>query len=120
MKTQNNFLDLPKLSVYRYENFFNIYTDENSQLKFYNFLRGINIIPSNNSDIDEKYIIQSNDNWALISHKKYGTIELWWLVCEYNQIQNPILFPESGTIIKILKPQYVSIIISELKRQTKN
>ena len=120
MNNQNNILDLPKLSVYRYENFFNIYTDTEAQIKFYNLLRGINIFPSENSDIDEKYIIQYKDTWASISYKKYGTIELWWLVCEYNQIKNPIDFPESGTVIKVLKSQYVSTVISELKKQIKN
>lgn len=117
MNTQNNILDLPKLSVYRYENFFNIYTDEKAEIKFYNLLRSVNVFPSDGSDIDEKYVIQYSDTWASISYKFYGTIELWWLVCEYNQIKNPIDFPESGTVIKILKSRYVSAVIKELKNQ---
>jgi hypothetical protein len=119
MQTQNNISDLPKLSVYRYENFFNIYTDEKAEIKFYNLLRGINVFQADNSDVEEKYIIQTSDTWASIAWKKYKTIELWWLICAYNQIQNPIDFPDSGTIIKILKPEYVSMVINELKRQIK-
>ena len=38
---QDNFKDLPKISGYRYENFFNIYTD-NDGFKFYNLLCSIN------------------------------------------------------------------------------
>jgi hypothetical protein len=44
-------------------------------------------------------------------------MDLWWLVCEYNQIKNPVVMPEAGTQIKILKASYVFPIISELNKQ---
>ena len=37
--------------MYRYENFFNIYSD-NNDFKFYNLLRAINLFPANNSDVE--------------------------------------------------------------------
>jgi hypothetical protein len=115
---QSNFIDLPKISSYRYENFFNIYTDSDD-FKFYNLLRSINLFPANNSEVEDVYNTTFNDTWHLISYKKYNTIDLWWLVCAYNDIQNPVKMPEPGTQLKLLKSNYVSPIISELNKQIK-
>lgn len=115
---QSNFADLPKISSYRYENFFNIYSD-NDNFKFYNLLRTINLFPANNSEVEDVYNTTFNDTWHLISYKHYNTIDLWWLVCAYNQVTNPVKMPEPGTQIKILKTSYVSTIISELNKQIK-
>ena len=46
-------------------------------------------------------------------------MDLWWLVCAYNQIKNAVKMPEPGTQIKLLKANYVSTIISELNKQIK-
>ena len=113
---QNSITDLPNLSLYRYENFLNIYEDDNN-FRFYNLLRSINVFPSNNSNAEISYFVKGNDTWPLISFKNYNTMELWWLVCTYNNIQNPVIIPEAGTELKILKPQLVSYVLSELKNQ---
>lgn len=113
---QADFQDLPNLSVYRYENFFNIYEDSDKN-KFYNLLRGINIFPANNTSLEDNYSVELNDTWLLISYKYYGTIYLWWLVCEYNRVSNPTQFPEPGTQIKLLKKSFVWSIISSLNSQ---
>lgn len=118
MKKQIDYPDLPKLSIYRYENFFNIYEDE-SGFKFYNLLKSISVFPSNNSSVEEDYYTKPNDTWLYISHKFYNTIDLWWLVCEYNQIKDPTKKLESGTKIKVLKREYVWPVINELNRQIK-
>jgi hypothetical protein len=120
METQNNIKDLPKLSVYRYENFFNIYNDTESDMRFYNLLRNINIFPSENSQIEGEYVVDYNDTWVSISYKIYGTMELWWILCSYNQIINPIKMPDAGTKIKYLKSEYIYIILNEIKSQIKN
>jgi hypothetical protein len=113
---QSEFTDLPTISLYRYENFFNIYTDSNG-FRFYNLLKSINLFPANNSEVEEVYNTTYNDTWHLISFKNYNTMDLWWLVCAYNQIINPVKMPEPGTQIKILKSSYVSAIISEINKQ---
>jgi hypothetical protein len=46
-------------------------------------------------------------------------MDLWWLICEYNQIKNATKKPETGSKIKILKKEYVWAIISELIRQVR-
>lgn len=119
MATQNEIKDLPKLSVYRYENFFNIYTDDKSDMRFYNLLRNINVFSANNTVLEDEYLIQYDDSWTYISYKAYNTTELWWLICAYNQIQNPIKMPQAGTKIKILKSEYVNLVLTELNKQLK-
>jgi nucleoid-associated protein YgaU len=114
---QNEFLELPKLSLYRYENFFNIYEDSSNNFKYYNILRSINLIPSTGTDAEESYTVKYNDTWLLISYKYYNTMDLWWLVCAYNQIKNPTKMPEPGTLIKLLKPSFVGMVIEELLKQ---
>ena len=119
MNTQYNFSDLPKLSIYRYENFLNIYKELDGT-KFYNILRSINIFGANDSSAEDQYIVNQNDTWYFISYKYYNTIDLWWLVCEYNRIQDATKMPEPGTIIKLLRPEYVWAVMNELNRQVSN
>lgn len=116
---QSNFTDLPQLSFYRYENFLNIYSDDDG-MKFYNILRSVNIFPANDSSVEIDYDVVLNDTWLLISYKYYGTMFLWWLVCEYNRIQNPTIQPEPGDKIKLLKKDYVWAIITNINKQISN
>jgi hypothetical protein len=116
---QADFTELPNLSLYRYENFFNIYQDKD-QTKFYNLLRSINIFPAQDSSVEDIYYVEPNDTWINISYKYYNTVYLWWLVCEYNRITNPLEMPELGTKLKLLKSQYVWPIITELNKQINN
>lgn len=114
---QNEFKDLPEISSYRYENFFNVYTDDDSY-KFYNILKGISIFNSENSEAEEIYYTKPIDTWPFISYKFYNTIDLWWLVCTYNQVKNPMQNPEPGTKLRLLKHKYVSYVVSELQKQS--
>ena len=116
---QTDFPDLPKLSLYRYENFLNIYNDTDGT-RFYNLLRSINIFPANDSSLEDEYVVNLNDTWVYIAYRYYGTIHLWWLVCEYNRITNPVKQPEAGTKLKLLKSTYVWAIISNLTKQINN
>jgi hypothetical protein len=114
---QTEFTDLPRISTYRFENFFNIYQDSNDLFKYYNIIRGINLFPANNTEAEDSYTVKYSDSWVSISYQYYNTIDLWWLVCAYNQIENPTSMPEPGTILKLLKSSYVSKVLSELKKQ---
>lgn len=113
---QDDFKDLPKISGYRYENFFNIYTDSDG-FRFYNLLCSINVFPASNSNVEDTYVTRFNDTWASISYKQYNTMDLWWLVCAYNKITNPVVKPAQGTVLKLLKPAFVSNVISSLVTQ---
>ena len=113
---QDNFPDLPIISGYRYENFLNIYSD-NDGFKFYNLLCSVNLFPASNSNAEDDYVVRYHDTWALISYQYYNTMDLWWLVCAYNQIQNPVKRPAPGTVLKLLKSDLVSTVITNLNKQ---
>ena len=113
---QKDVTELPNLSMYRYENFFNLYKD-NDSFYFYNILRNISLFPAENSEVEDVYDTTFNDTWVLISYKYYNTIDLWWLVCAYNQIENPVKMPPPGTQLKLLKSRYVASVLSELNKQ---
>lgn len=108
---------LPKISLYSFENFLNVYKDEETNYNFYNLQRSINVMPANNVSVEDEYVVTYSDTWASISYKQYNTLDLWWLVCKYNQINNPTEMPTPGTVLKLLKRDFVGTVLSELKKQ---
>jgi len=107
-----------KISKTKYENFFNMYRDD-AGFNFYNILKNITVLPAKDSSVEDEYIIRPTDTWIFIAYKYYDNMNLWWLVCEYNQVKNAVEMPPAGTKIKLLRPEFVSVIIDELNRQTK-
>ena len=51
---------------------------------------------------------------------RHGTQDLWWLICIVNKIQNPIDNPKLGEVYKVIKADYVSLILTEIKKATNN
>jgi hypothetical protein len=113
----NDFSDLTPISSYKFENFFNVQEDLRNN-KFFNLIKSINVFQSNNDEVEESYYIKPSDTWISISFDFYNTLDLWWLICVYNQIHNPLELPLVGTKIKILKSRYVGIVLQELASQT--
>jgi hypothetical protein len=103
-------------SSFKFENFFNVYETDKGY-RFFNLLKNISIFPSNNSEVEEEYIADGTDTWYSISHKIYGTLNLWWLVCLYNGTINPFKPLKSKTVLKVLKGEYVGLVLSEIKKQ---
>jgi len=114
---RSEIINLPKISLYSFENLLNVYTDMDTNYNFYNLLRAINVVPTNSSLAEDQYITTFTDTWVSISYKHYNTMDLWWLVCAYNQISNAAKKPEPGTILKLLKSEYVGVVLAELKKQ---
>lgn len=113
-KHQNDIADLPRLSNYRLENLFKVYTDANGNY-FYNLLNTIVFPEEPDENIYYLWRIPSpNMPWTLISHQIYNTVELWWLLCSLNGIQNAVVFPEAGTQIKVLMERYVSTVLQQI------
>lgn len=108
---------LPKISLYSFENFLNVYEDSSTGKNFYNLLRSINVFPSGNDAVEDEYVVMPSDTWVYISYKYYNTMDLWWLVCCYNQIINPTSMPVNGTVLKLLKSKYVGTVLNELQKQ---
>ena len=72
------------------------------------------------SEIFYEIRINSNKPWTTLSNDIYGTQDLWWLICLLNEVYNPINNPKLGNVYKIIKPDFVSTILKEIKRITTN
>ena len=111
--------DIPEItsSLFKFENYFNVYENENG-IRFFNLLKNISIFPATDSEAEEEYTITSTDTWYSIAYKYYNNMNLWWVVCLYNKNINPFKSLKSNTTIKVLKPQYVGLVLSELQKQS--
>lgn len=96
-----------------YENIFSIYEDEDSYY-YYNLLKKIDIPSDLSSEVYTNYEVKQKDSYQLISYKHYSTINLWWLICAANQIDNPTELPRVGMILKIIKPVFASQIVAKI------
>jgi hypothetical protein len=124
---QNDIKDLPKLSQERYENIFHVFeaikpisnTDSspNNIYYFYNILTKISIPSDVSEDVFEYYRISKQYPWTTISYRIYGTQYLWWLIALTNKIINPTQIPKPGDILKVIKPEFVGIILNDIRNQ---
>jgi len=110
---QNNISTLPNLNIYRYEKIFKLYQTGNNQY-FYNLIQSI-FLPD---QLDKRalfYItVQQQQPWTTISYNVYKTIELWWLILLTNKLYNPFELPATGTVLAVIKPQYIPDILKEI------
>ena len=114
---QTDLQSLPPLTEYQYENFFKLYLSENNQY-FYN-LQSFAVYFLDEIDPLAYYEIQVDRSipWTAISYNEYRTIDLWWLIAVVNKIYNPLEFPEAGSKLKILYPEYVRSVITRIKNE---
>ena len=115
---QNDIKDLPFIQDVRYENIFKL--AKSDKFFFYNIIKKITIPKDIQSEIFYEIRINSNKPWTTLSNDIYGTQDLWWLICLLNEVYNPINNPKLGSIYKIIKPDFVSTILKEIKRITTN
>jgi hypothetical protein len=113
MRKQNQIEDLPKLDAENLENIFNVYVDENG-MYYYNLLQTISFPDNLPLNLFSSYTIKYGDTWPFISFKTLNSPNLWWVILLANKIQNPIILPSPGTVIKIPLVQVVREILSQL------
>lgn len=104
-----------KLKFSNLENIFNVYSEADGQY-YYNILKTINIPKDMDGSYFDYYVVQTNDIWPTIAYKAYKNVVLWWLVCAANQIIDPTSIPIPGTVLKIIKSQYVSEILTQINQ----
>ena len=103
-----------------YENLFNMYEVINENSDSYIFYNILNkpILPD---DVDESifdyYLVESVLPLTTLSYNIYNNIQLWWLIMLVNKIQNPVLNIESGSVIKIVKPEYLNEFLTSIKEK---
>jgi len=111
---QNNIEELPKISPTRYENIFKIYTTNNKQF-YYNILNTIQLPDDINPSIYYNILVSQKMPWSMISFNEYQTMDLWWLICLVNKINDPISLAEIGTNLKIIRTEFIKFILDEIK-----
>lgn len=111
---QNEIVELGSLSNLRYENIFKIYQNTDSQY-FYNILNTVTFGNIYDPNLFTEVVVSEKMPWTVLSYNAYKTIDLWWLIALVNGVRNPFELP-SDNKIKILKPQYVATVISQLSQ----
>lgn len=110
---------LGKINEFSYENFLRIYRNTDSNY-FYNLLSN-SVSINNDLETETYYEIRVNKSvpWTTLSYNEYRTMNLWWLIMEINKVKNPLDYPQPGTMLKILYPQYVKLVIDTIYNQTR-
>tara|TARA_B100001123_G_C14746227_1_gene802992 strand:+ start:76 stop:441 length:366 start_codon:yes stop_codon:yes gene_type:complete len=111
-KTSNSIDELPVISDRVYERIFNVYKEGNYYA--YNILKTVNIPRNLDDEIFYYSRIIGKTTWTQLSFDHYSTIRLWWLICVTNKIMNPVLLPKQGTVIRIIKQEYVNSILEQI------
>jgi len=97
-------------------NLFNLLHDTETKEYFLNIFRNYII----NDDAQKSILyylnhdVDDSDFPDTISNKYYGTPFLWWVICLFNDIQNPFEDLLPGKSLKILKPQYLYQLLTEI------
>jgi len=113
---QNDIPELPRLTQYNFENLFKVYTDIDD-LYYYNITNSIFFPDDIANDAYFNYRISgSNISWTYLSYIHYGTIKLWWVLCTLNNVDNPMILPEPGTFVKILKPNALRDVLQQIQQ----
>lgn len=114
MDNENKDFEEIILDKYNMAKIFNII--KRGQSSYYNICKTIrfknlnSILPKYYKD----YIVTSKDTWTNISYKFYGTYKLWWLICKFNDVQDPFFYLEQGMKIKIPTEQLINGILQNL------
>ena len=119
---RQNVTGLSQIPSVSYENIFRVYSTENSSnTNFYYFNLLNSVYFPENIPTSMYYTITLNKRlpWTAISYNEYRSTDLWWLIALTNNIFNPIYYPAPGSILKIIKPEFVKLILNEITAQIK-
>lgn len=109
-------VNVPRLNQYNFENIFKVYTDEDTGSMYYNLTTSIFFPDDMSNDTYIEYRIPGKGiSWNYLSYKHYGTIRLWWLLCSLNNVDNPMIFPEPGSVIKVLRPNVLRDVLQQIQ-----
>ena len=103
-----------------YENIFNAYlfsNDNDDQYVFYNILNKVSLPPNIDDNVFDRFAIPGHMPLTTISYKIYKTMHLWWLIMVCNNIKNPVKLLAPGTVVRTIKPQYLSTVLNSIKKQ---
>jgi hypothetical protein len=102
-----------------YENIFNAYefeNENNNRYVCYNILNKVSLP----NDIDDQvftYVtVPGSMPLTTISYRIYNNMHLWWLIMVVNKLTNPVKLLAPGTIIKVIKPQFLPQVLDSIKK----
>lgn len=61
------------------------------------------------------HTLNEEDWWENISYGYYNNVEQWWINAMLNDVINPFEEPEPGKEVKILKSDYITMLLREIK-----
>lgn len=62
-----------------------------------------------------EHTIEEGDMLPIISYKYYNTIDLWWIICKFNNITDPFEPLIGGQVLKIPTSDIVKQILKAIK-----
>ena len=77
-------------------------------------VRGDFLSDYNSYDVAE---IGQKNTWEQISYQVYGSVNLWWLICMVNKIQDPFEELVVGKKLKIIKASIVNEILYRIEKE---
>ena len=83
----------------------------------YNILQAIRLPDDIEAGLYVTETVPPNMPLTVLSYRVYGTMDLWWLICLANNIEDPTRFIKPGEEIKIIKPEYVNLVITGIQDQ---
>ncbi len=60
------------------------------------------------------YQVKPRDTWTNLSFKFFNTYKLWWLLCKFNNVEDPFKQLKAGTIIKIPEKEIIRNLLQNL------
>lgn len=104
-----------RLQNVSYLRLFNLVYDKQNNVKFLNIFKTFIIDQENaNKYMFEIYNVDNDDWFDNISSRYYGTPYLWWLIALMNNITNPFEELNPGMQLKMLKKDYIYVVIKEI------
>lgn len=101
-----------------YENIFNMYKDTNENgdmYYFYNIGKKVTLPENIDDSVFDYFSVPDTLPLTTISYQVYGSIHLWWLLLLCNNIQNSLKLITPGSVIKIIKKEYLASVLNSLK-----
>ena len=104
----------------RYENIFNVYqftNSNNDKYAFYDITSKVKIPKNLDDSVYEYYVVDGEMPLTTLSYRIYKSQYLWWLIMVVNNIKNPVKLLEAGTVIKVIKSDYLNLVFDSIKQK---
>lgn len=106
--------ELINLSNTSYERLFSVEKDEQNDIYFFNLYNNVLFEENPDPSVYKTISPKNSDSWASLSAEYYKTTELWWFICRFNNIINPLKTPGEYDKLKIPNINFVHSVLNSL------